>query len=152
MATIGPAGAASAGAGRVPANTRAVAAGQGEVVAPDASHADQPAPASARLLIHAVEDDCAGRGMLSRIRPLLRLLMLRELRPNRREPTRMRVDDLDGQPFLACEDVRLPIDMSVPAGTYHVTVRQGKLQRRYTVTLQDGATFDLQLRLADRCQ
>lgn len=59
----------------------------------------------------------------------------------------MHLDDLEGRPLFASDDVHAPIDIRLPAGTYHVIVRLGKLLRRYTVTLQHGATFDLHLPL-----
>jgi hypothetical protein len=58
----------------------------------------------------------------------------------------VRIDDLQGRQFYACDDVRSPIDLPLPAGTYHITVGLGQPQRRYTVTLEHGAAFDLYLR------
>jgi hypothetical protein len=57
----------------------------------------------------------------------------------------VRVDDLLGKPHFAADDVRSLIDVALPAGTYHVNVRLGEVQRRYTVTLEQGKTFDLHL-------
>jgi hypothetical protein len=121
--------------------------GQGEPRATAAPQTDATTLASARLLIRAGEDDSAGRGVLARVRAWLRSLLSRGLRPNHREPTCVRIDDLEGRPLFASDDVRAPIDIRLPAGTYHVSVRLGPLQRRYTVTLQHGATVDLHLPL-----
>ena len=147
MSRIGPLCAASAGAARVSANAQPARMGQGEPGATVALQTDATTHASARLLICAGEDDSAGRGILAGVRSWLRSLLSRGLRPNRREPTCLHVDDLEDRPLFASDDVRAPIDIRLPAGTYHVTVRLGQLHRRYTVTLQHGATFDLHLPL-----
>ena len=57
----------------------------------------------------------------------------------------VRIDDLRGRPFFAAEQPATPIDVPLPAGTYHVRVDLGPLQRRYTITLEPGATFHLHL-------
>jgi hypothetical protein len=36
----------------------------------------------------------------------------------------------------------------LPEGTYHVTARLGRVQRKYTVRLQPGTTLDLYLQLS----
>ena len=58
---------------------------------------------------------------------------------------RLAIDDLQGRRLYACDDLRSMIDVALPAGTYHVTVRHGGDRRRYTVALEQGATFNLQL-------
>jgi hypothetical protein len=60
-------------------------------------------------------------------------------------PTGVQVQDLQGHEYFAADDARSLIDLPLPAGTYHVTLRQGELQRRYTVALAHGARFDLHL-------
>jgi hypothetical protein len=37
------------------------------------------------------------------------------------------------------------LEVPLPAGTYHVNVRLGDAKRRYTVTLEHGATVNLYL-------
>ena len=61
---------------------------------------------------------------------------------------RVQVDDLQGRSVFAAAGLRAPIDVPLPAGTYHVSVRLGERQRRYTVTLEQGATVDLRPRWA----
>lgn len=60
-------------------------------------------------------------------------------------PTGVHVQDLQGHEYFAADDAQSLIDLPLPAGTYHVTLRQGELQRRYTVALEHGARFDLHL-------
>ncbi len=60
-------------------------------------------------------------------------------------PTGVRVEDLQGHEYFAADDVRPLIDLPLPSGTYHVTLRQGEQQRRYTVALEHGARVDLHL-------
>jgi hypothetical protein len=76
----------------------------------------------------------------------LRSSALDALRHRISVPTGVRVDDLRGQPHFAADNVHALIDVPLPAGTYHVNVRLGELQRRYTVTLEQGKSFDLYLR------
>jgi hypothetical protein len=113
---------------------------------PSDSRASARAFSSARLLIHATGGTNVGGGVLAG--SLRRFLMpaLEALRRRPPLPTCVRVDDLRGQQFFAADDVRSLVDVPLPAGTYHVNVRLGELQRRYTVTLQQGTTFDLYLR------
>ena len=59
----------------------------------------------------------------------------------------MQIDDLQGRRFFVTEDAQPPIEILLPAGTYHVSARQSTLRRRYTVTLEQGATLHLHLRL-----
>jgi hypothetical protein len=111
---------------------------------PDAGKA---ARSPARLLIHAGDGVGAGRGVLACLLLRLRALVSHALRPRTSAPTGVRIDDLAGRQFFATDDARSTIDVPLPAGTYHVNVRLGHRLRRYTVTLEHGATFDLSLRL-----
>jgi hypothetical protein len=113
-----------------------------------------PAPRArvdtARLLIHACDPPApAGCGAFARA---LRRLAGRAWRGRARRAPLLRmvqVDDLLGRAFFASDSsrvaVELPIDLPLPAGTYHVTVDGSGQQRRYTVTLEQGATFHLHL-------
>lgn len=102
---------------------------------------------AAQLLIHADAPPCGG-GPAAR---LCRLLFRRgplpgaAALPQRSTATALQIDDLHGQRFFATDNACALITLPLPAGTYHVTVRAGGLQRRYTVALQDGATVDLHL-------
>jgi len=109
---------------------------------------DPAAAVAARLLIHAPPADGAARAgpgvvlpWLSRLRAWLQ--DRHALGPAVRAG--LRIEDLQGQPFFATDDPRPSIALALPAGTYHVTVHRGALQRRYTVTLEPGRTVDLQL-------
>jgi hypothetical protein len=106
------------------------------------------ARAPARLLIRAADGRRTEHGSLGHV--LLRLRALAADHLQRRPAARagVRIDSLQGCPCFAFEDVGSLIDVPLPAGTYHVTVVLGAMQRRYTVTLEHGATFDLRLPLA----
>jgi hypothetical protein len=49
---------------------------------------------------------------------------------------------------LALDDAGPLVEVALCPGTYHVSAQRGRLRRGYTVTLQQGASFDLYLRLA----
>ncbi|MEO8119228.1 MAG: hypothetical protein ABI606_07895 [Rhodoferax sp.] len=59
----------------------------------------------------------------------------------------MQIDDLRGHRVLDIEAAGPLVDVPLPAGTYHVTAHRGKVRRGYTMTLKQGAFFDLYLRL-----
>ena len=101
----------------------------------------------ARLLIHAHDDHPPGRHADS---PLQRLLALYPAgnRSTRREPLRLLIDTLEGETVLAVDDAGPLVDVSLPPGTYHVTAHLGDSHRGYTMRLDQGASFDLHLRLA----
>lgn len=102
-------------------------------------------PSSARLLIFRSERASAGTGLLAALQARWRLLADRLGLRTTPARTRVRVDDLQGRRFYACNDATSLIAMDLPPGTYHITVRLGGLQRRYTVALDRGATFNLRL-------
>lgn len=113
---------------------------------PSDSQASAETRSSARLLIHAMgSTPCCSESFAGALRRL-RCSLLDALRRHPPLSTGVRVDDLRGQPYFAAEDVHSLIDVPLPAGTYHVNVRLGDLQRRYTVTLEQGKSFDLYLR------
>lgn len=60
----------------------------------------------------------------------------------------VQIDDLLGHRFLHAAQTLPLTEVQLPAGTYHVTVRVGTWHRRYTVTLEPGATVNLHLRPA----
>ncbi|MET0349035.1 MAG: hypothetical protein ABW067_04535 [Rhizobacter sp.] len=101
----------------------------------------------ARLLIHAHDDHPPGRHADS---PLQRLLALypSSARSAHREPLRLLIDTLEGETVLAVDDAGPLVDVSLPPGTYHVTAHLGDSHRGYTMRLDQGASFDLHLRLA----
>jgi hypothetical protein len=104
--------------------------------------------AAARLLIHAGRDACTnGRHFES---PLRRLRALRADGPSTDPRARLslQIDNLQGLRVHSVDDAGPLIDVPLPAGTYHVTVHYGSVRRRYTMTLESGASFDLHLRLA----
>ena len=107
---------------------------------------DSPTSASARLLIRAGarrEEAGALHGLALRLRRCWRAVARR----SPALPAAVRVVDLQGRSFSIGEGDRLPLELSLPAGTYHVTARRGPVQRRYTVTLERGTTVELRLRL-----
>ncbi len=83
--------------------------------------------------------------------PLAQRLLGWALRANQRRPDRpvgVRIDDLQGREFFAMDEIWPRIDVALPAGTYHVRMLHGEQQRLYTVTLEQGATFNLRPRAA----
>lgn len=100
----------------------------------------------ARLLIHAQDDHPPGRLADS---PLQRLRALYPTaRPAGRAPLRLSVETLAGDNVLSLDDAGPLVDVSLPAGTYHVTAHLGDAHRGYTMRLDPGTEFDLHLRLA----
>ena len=101
--------------------------------------------APAHLLIHAHEGVRTGSGRFAWMPSRLRAMASDRLPSHPAAPTGVRVQDLQGHEYFAADDARSLIDLPLPAGTYHVTLRQGELQRRYTVALEHGTRFDLHL-------
>ena len=101
---------------------------------------------SARLLIHAQDDHPAGRLADS---PMQRLRALYpSARPAGSAPLHLRIDTVAGDNVLSLDDAGPLVDVSLPAGTYHVTAHLGDAHRGYTMRLTPGEAFDLHLRLA----
>jgi hypothetical protein len=61
------------------------------------------------------------------------------------QQTRLEIHDLDGRALLTLADAGPLVDAALPAGTYHVSLHAGVRQRRYTVTLEAGAAFELRV-------
>lgn len=105
------------------------------------------AASNAQLLIHAASESPSRDGVLERLLLLLRGLMA-DGRPRPPTlPTSLRIDDLQGRRCFAADDTLTLVAVHLPAGTYHVTAHLGSVRRRYTLTLERGATVDLYLRL-----
>jgi hypothetical protein len=106
------------------------------------------AVSAARLLVHA-EDNVGARGKRFES-PLRRLRALYADGPwhDEQAPLCLHIDDLQGRRVLAIDDAGPLSEVPLPAGTYNVTVRLGKVRRSYTMVLEQGASFDLYLRLA----
>jgi hypothetical protein len=101
---------------------------------------------SARLVIHTGSDAGAS---VRHVKSLLRWLRsLYSPRPSPGEPLELRIEDLQGRQVLAFGEGGPLIVVALPAGTYHVNAQLGSLQRRYTMALQAGTSFDLYLNLA----
>ena len=103
---------------------------------------------TARLLIHA---ECnLGASRIPFASTLKRLRVLCSDGPRHDEQVRVNVeiDDLQGNRVLAIDAAGPLIRMRLPAGTYQLTAHRGKVRRRYTINLEEGASFDLHLRLA----
>ena len=105
---------------------------------------------SARLVIHA-EADAGTRGTPVGARlQWLRALYSVGARYRKRAPLRLKIEDLHGHPVLAIEDGGPRIELALPAGTYQVTAQVGEERRNYTMTLDQGQSFDLHLRFGSR--
>jgi hypothetical protein len=103
------------------------------------------ASSTARLLIHADDTDAGSDGAPRRVEPWWRRWIAHRRRELARACTQLSIADLQGRAYFAADDARSLIDLPLPAGTYHITARVGSATRRYTVTLQQGRTFDLHL-------
>jgi hypothetical protein len=101
------------------------------------------APATARLLIEAGEERVPPRGIGARLEDLGARLLGRG--GQRGALSALAIHDLQGRPMLVLADLRPPLEVALPAGTYHVSVRAAGVQRRYTVSLQAGACFELRV-------
>jgi hypothetical protein len=110
--------------------------------------ANEPLTPPAHLLIHAHEGVHGEPGRFAWMPSRLRALAPDRRRRATAAGTGVRVEDLQGREYFAAEDAHCLIDLPLPAGTYHVTLRLGELQRRYTVALEHGARFDLHLPVA----
>jgi len=99
----------------------------------------------ARLLIHAAHGEAPGRGRFVAPLRAWRALVASLWGQAPAAHADVHVDDLRGRQFYAAEDARPLLEVPLPAGTYHVNVRLGDARRRYTVTLEHGATVNLYL-------
>jgi hypothetical protein len=115
---------------------------------PDTATPRTDPSADAHLLIHA---DAPGdhRRRRASESPLQRLLALySDGADHDRASLRIEIHDLKGHRILTVDDASPLLDVSLPAGTYHVSTQLGPLKRGYTMSLQAGGAFDLYLRLA----
>lgn len=101
-----------------------------------------------RLLIHAEFDRGASPIPFASTLKRLRALCSNDPRHDEQVPVSVEIDDLQGNRVVAIDAAGRLIRMRLPAGTYQVTAHRGKVRRRYTMTLEEGASFDLHLRLA----
>jgi hypothetical protein len=101
------------------------------------------APAAARLLIEAGEERAPPRGIGARLEDLGARLLGRA--GQRGALSALAIHDLQGQPLLVLADLRPPMEVALPAGTYHVSVQLAGVRRRYTVSLAAGASFELRV-------
>jgi hypothetical protein len=100
---------------------------------------------ASRLLIHIASDCSSAAG--SAVTFIRRLLAQRLQGPLRaRVPLKLAIHDLQGRCTLALDDAGPLVDVTLPPGTYHVSTDHGGARRRYTVALEQGASFDLYLR------
>lgn len=148
MPLLGPVGALSVGAVRRAMTTQPAVARLGGLSVPIEPPAVAAALLPARLLIHAADGGNAIRGVLACVLLRVRTLVSGSVQRRPPVPVGVQIDDLQGRQFFASDDARSLLNVPLPAGTYHVTARRGDSQRRYAVTLEQGATFDLHLRQA----
>ena len=103
-------------------------------------------PTPARLLIHTEDDVSAGGRHFESTLRRLRESHSGDAKHDKRTPLKLQIHNLQGIPVHSVDEVGPLIDVPLPAGTYHVTVQFGTVRRRYTMTLEPGASFDLYLR------
>lgn len=101
----------------------------------------------ARLLIHAHHDAGASRPSQEASLHRLRAFWAIGKRQEQLAPLRLQIVDFRGDQVFAAEAAGLLIEVPLPAGTYHVTATRGMVRRSYTMTLEQGVSFDLYLRL-----
>lgn len=104
----------------------------------------QEASPAARLLIDADSGHAVPRGLATVLWQRLRA-GLQHAEVVAPEGATLEIDDLQGRRVLALQGAQPPLEVALPAGTYHVSLRRGRLQRRYTVTLESGALFRLRV-------
>lgn len=116
----------------------------------DATHSLAQAvnPSAARLQIHAGSTWGTGGGRARSFLQWLRSLYRSLPRRDERAPLRVKIADAQGQQVLALEDSAPLMVVFLQAGTYHVDARLEDVRRRYTMTLEQGASFDLYLDFA----
>ncbi len=105
-------------------------------------------PSAARLQIHAGSAWGTGGGRARSLLQWLRSLYRSLPRRDERAPLRVKIADAQGQQVLALEDSAPLMVVFLQAGTYHVDARLEDVRRRYTMTLEQGASFDLYLDFA----
>jgi hypothetical protein len=113
------------------------------------SHDMAGSPPVARLVIR---DPSAARSgaWLQALRRLSAAWSARRLgRPT--APVRLQINDLKGCQFYASEHPCAPIELALPPGIYDVNVGVDGMERRYTVALECGATFQLDVRMSVEC-
>jgi hypothetical protein len=55
------------------------------------------------------------------------------------------IRDLQGHQVLEVREARPPLDLELPAGTYHVRIDAGDRRRLYTVVLEPGTCCELRV-------
>lgn len=106
--------------------------------------------ASARLAIRAAIDSHSTAG---RVQALLgRLRVHWGWAPHHAQPTQAVIDirDLQGRRVLELREVRPPLDLDLPSGTYHVSIAAGGQRRLYTIVLEAGTCFELPVHAPSR--
>jgi len=113
-----------------------------------------PAPSStataAHLLIRAAAQS-PGAG--ARMQALLQRLRVRcglEPDPGAGASASIDIRDLQGRRVLELREARPPLDLDLPAGTYHVSIAAGEQRRRYTIVLEPGACLELRVHATAR--
>ncbi len=102
--------------------------------------------ADAQLILHAPFDLAKSANGLSSIPSILwRFLVPQRVGARGSTPVHIHVADLNGRELHCIDSAMQRIALSMPPGTYDVTVTRGNVRRRYTLTLASGASFDLHL-------
>jgi hypothetical protein len=105
---------------------------------------------ASRLLIHAAGDDVGDGGDGWSVESIVKRMRAHVLDGSRgdRAPLALEIHDLQGHRMLALGDAGALVDVVLPPGTYHVSTQIGSTRRRYTVSLEPGASYDLYVRTA----
>jgi hypothetical protein len=106
------------------------------------------AASPARLLIHADDDPRTGGRRFESGFQRLRAIHATGPWSDKRATLRLQIDDLQGHRVHSADHVGPLLDVTLPAGTYHISVQHGKFRRKYTMALEPGTSFNLHLRIA----
>jgi hypothetical protein len=101
--------------------------------------------ASARLVILFTDCAVAGHGIMAGVLLRWRNWFRNGLHGRPASVAAVRIDDLVGRQVHACALDSAKVDVTLPAGTYHITIDQRSARRRFTVALDEGTTVELQV-------
>ena len=105
---------------------------------------------AARLSIRASADGAGGSAPVQRVLRRLGVHWGRGKPPAAGLTAVIDIRDLQGRRVLEVREARPPLDLELPAGTYHVSVVAGDQRRLYTILLEPGARFALCVHAAGR--
>lgn len=109
-----------------------------------------PQGATARLLIRAASDSPRTAARVQALLGRLRMGWGVVVQRAGRVTARIDIRDLQGRRVLEIGEAQPPLDLDLPAGTYHLRVEAGGQRRLYTIVLEPGTCFELPVHVAAR--